>query len=494
MCVGNQPLKKLASSARLDVGPRQQCINTTSFIVNNALDFTYRVVTHAGCVCNEIVSLHNRHLIDRSRPDYDAKFFLRAARKVMREFTFESVAPVSYQSIIKEYHGPKRMAYVRALEEIETYQYDRRWAHIQMFVKPDKYPEAAARDKAPRAIQYRKPAFNLLLAHYLKPIEQWFYEQQSPNGFRFVAKGLNNVQRGQLLLEVSNTYENPAYVLLDHSAFDSTINVDHLKATHKFYSKLNGSRFLQKLLKSQLHNKGWTKHGIRYSIDGTRMSGDYDTALGNCFVNYVTLRSWLRFNQVKGDIILDGDDSIVIVERRDLHRLDMAHFSRCGFETKFEVVHDICEVEFCQSKFLPTSPPRFSRNPVRALSRLNISLKAYHGSGWARYQAGIGLGEMATNQGVPILYPIGEKLAKLSKKPILDTETTYKMAVDVSFTPITDEVREAYYRAWGITPDEQVRIESTYTPRLSTTPETLIQQFLSLPDNATDAPLSFTQS
>lgn len=453
-------------------------------MLNHALQGTYQVITHAGCICNERAALHNRHLVDRSYIPFDQSYFMKCARKVNREFAFQGLAPCKFHDIISRYTGPKRQLYLRALDDIRTYGFDHRWAHIKMFVKPDKFPFAKAMVKPPRAIQYRSPAFNLLLAHYLKPIEDWFYNSLSPGGFRFAAKGLNNVQRAINLKEMSSTFDNPAYILLDHSSFDSTINETHLRTTHKFYTKLNNSSKLKMLLKFQLNNKGWSKHGIKYMVKGTRMSGDFDTALGNTYINYVALRSWLRLAGVRGEIMLDGDDSVVIVERSSMYRLDMDHFGKCGFETKMEVVYDLVDVEFCQSKYLPTEPPRFSRNPIRALSRLNISVKNYHGSGWRRYQSGIGHCEMAVNQGVPILYPIGLKLARLSKRPIFDTEMEYKVSsVEICDIPITDEVRVAFYQAWGISPYEQIAIESEYTPHIRAPAVELIQSYFSLPED-----------
>lgn len=464
--------------------PRRHCDNKTRFILNNALPGTYQVVTHAGCLCNELRALCNRHLIDRSTIPFEKQYYHKLANKIFREFDIQPVDKVGYWTIINGYVGSKRLAYMRAYDQLKLQGFQKKFAYVKMFVKPDKFPSAKARVKPPRAIQYRGPEFNLEVARYLKPIEEAFYNLKSPSGFRFVAKGLNNVERALLLRDISLTYNNPAYVLLDHSHFDSTINVEHLRTCHRLYKRFNPSGHLQKLLQFQINNRGFTKNGIHYKVKGTRMSGDYDTALGNCIVNYIALRGWLKQCHVRGDIILDGDDSILIVERASLPYLDYSHFGKCGFETKHEVVYDLASVEFCQSKYMDCNPPRFSRNPIRALSRLNISVRDYYGSGWNRYQAGIGLGEMATNQGVPILYAVGRKLALLSNKPIFDTESYYKTVVNLDPPVIDAEVREQFYRAWGITPHDQELIESTYTPRLRSSASELIQCYYSLPEDA----------
>lgn len=483
VCVKHQGLKQLAKGARIIKVPRMACNNSTVYAVNNAFPGTYQVATHASCICNEMRALHNRHLIDRLLPEYDSSYYYRWSNKIMREFHFEHVDPVSYHQIIRHYSGSKRNAYLRAYQTIKENGFDKNWAYINMFVKPDKYPSDDALSKAPRAIQYRKPMFNLSVARYLHPIESWFYNSTSLNGFRFSAKGLNNVDRAILLQDIASSYNNPCYILLDHSAFDSSITVDHLKSCHRFYRRLNPSRHLQRLLKFQLNNKGFSKNGICYKVKGTRMSGDYDTALGNTLVNYIVLRSWLRHCNVHGDIILDGDDSVVVIERSNLHKLSYDHFAKMGFTTKHEVVFELDEVEFCQSKFLPSDPPRFARNPLRALSRYNISVRSYHGSGWFRYLAGVGLGEMAVSVGVPILSIVGAKLASLSNNPLHDTESLYRSAITGTTAAIDATVRDAFYRAWGISPDEQVAIESDYTPSIRAS-FGLLQSFLSLPGNA----------
>lgn len=484
LCVKHLKLGKLSKHAQILVGPRQQCGNKTKFVVNNAFPGTYQVVTHAGCVCNEMRALHNRHLIDRSNIKTVAGYFSKMARKVGREFETPMVSPVGYWTIINGYTGPKRATYMRAYENIKDVGFDKRWTYVKMFVKPDKFPLDKAMSKPPRAIQYRTPEYNLLVGRYLKPIEEEFYKLKSPSGYRFVAKGLNNVQRAELLQTISADYDDPVYILLDHVAYDSSITKEHLRATHKFYRRFNKSRFLQQLLKYQLKNKGFTRHGIKYRVDGTRMSGDYDTALGNTYINYIVLRSWLRMCHVRGDIMLDGDDSVVVIERRNMHKLDYDHFQSCGFETTVTVASSIDEVEFCQSRFLPTNPPRFARDPIRALSRLNVSVKDYHGKGWLRYQAGIGMAEMAVNNGVPILYEVGYKLSLLSNSPIYDTEMHYKLQLHQPL-PIDDDVRQAFSRAFNIPPALQIKIESEFTPYLRSRPAELIQSYLSLPENAT---------
>lgn len=219
-------------------------------------------------------------------------------------------------------------------------------------------------------------------------------------------------------------------------------------------------------------------------VAGTRMSGDYDTALGNTMINWLVLRSWLNKAKIKGQMLIDGDDSVIIIERSDYKKLDFDHFGKMGFITKIEVVHELHQVEFCQSKYLPSSNPIFSRNPRRALSHMMISLRKYHGDQWLRYLAGVGKGELVASAGVPMISVVAQKLAQLSDKPIYDTDSWYKSTIKSEFVPITLEARVAFADAWDIDIDSQIRFESEFTPPLQGDDIRFIEQYNCLCGNS----------
>nr|WKV33488.1 MAG: RNA-dependent RNA polymerase [Riboviria sp.] len=371
----------------------------------------------------------------------------------------------SYCEVLKAYVGSKRRTYERAYQAVQGPRFYKQWAMVKMFVKPDKYAANVIRSKAPRAIQYRDPAFNLMVATYLRPLEHNYYEFKDKFDLRVVAKGLNNIERAQNLVDAAAMFENPVFVLLDHSKFDSHVRVEHLKFVHSIYHSVYKSRFLKFLLTHQIRNRGVTKGGIRYTVKGTRMSGDYDTALGNTLLNHYML--WKVFKLVKHHILLDGDDSVVVMEMRDLPQIDFGLFDRMGMKTEWSVATEIEDVEFCRSKLLPLDPPRFAREAHRALSNQSISLRTYSGKdAWQRYLAGVGAGEMAASNGVPILGPCARKLAALHTNPIYDPSYGFKGTPGDYIEPTMD-ARIAYWKAWGITPQEQLQIEADYvTPEL----------------------------
>lgn len=404
-------------------------------------------------------------MVDRQYLPFDQKFWAKISRQT-RKFYPTGLSPCAYTDIVNSYSGGKKRIYVRALENLKVNGLRQRDKLVKMFVKPDRYPSGDIVDKDPRAIQYRGPEFNLELSRYIKPFEHAIYSSVTMgvvSGTRVIAKGLNNVQRAALIMEKASRFNDPIFVLLDHSRFDSTINVEHLKSTHAKYQRAFRSKSLQSLLNVQKHNLCYSSHGIKYRTTGTRMSGDADTGCGNSVVNADVLWGFLKMSKViKYDFILDGDDSIVFIERADQKLLQMGLFARMGFDTKIQIVDDIHQAEFCQCRLVLTDPPVMVRNPRRVISHAQCCKRVYGHHVYPKWLAAVGLCEMSMNYGVPILQSFGYQLSKLSKIKFFDDEYKWKMTMaDVKWKPkeVTDQARVSFYLAWGTPPGLQELME-----------------------------------
>lgn len=439
------------------------CSFRTKLFILASPTIAYRVRTHASCWHNELAALTDRHLIAPAR-DPDLTYIRQSVKEILPTLVVPGLRKVSHWDIARNYVGGKRRMYMRAAELIDQVGWRDTWANVSMFVKPDKYPEGAISTKAPRAIQYRHPAYNLLVGKYLHVYEHALYTH--PDGVSqtpWLAKGKNQQQRAQILLDKIACFKDPLFVCLDHSRFDSTIGPELLVIEQLVYWRQFKSKFLRFLLRKQLNNKGYSKSGIKYFVKGTRMSGDYNTGLGNSIINYLCLRSWLKNANARGEIFLDGDDSIVIVEAADFSKLDMNHFSRFGFKTKMGTTRDVTQVEFCQSRLLPSGPV-MARNPFRALSHLAVSIKGYPAKTWPRIQQARGMCEALGSSGVPILEAYGKALM-CGVKPLFDDQDYQKWLVarTTEKREITDEVRLEFYNAWGIDPYSQELIEESFS-------------------------------
>lgn len=337
-------------------------------------------------------------------------------------------------------------------------------AILKMFVKPDKYSLADIATKPPRAIQYRSPKYNLVLSSYLKDFEHKFYQLQTNRSHTpDVAKGRNLVQRASDLLDKSSVFNSPIYVNMDYSKMDSCVRVEHQRTIfRKLYLKKFPSKFFKQVLWEQLNNTGYSKNGIKYKIKGTRCSGDFTTGFENSLINWIIIRYVSLRANVKTEFYVDGDDSVIIMEKSDALKFHLkAHqlIPKLGFDIKLNWASTIEEVDFCQTRLLNCNPPRMARNPVRALSNFNISLKNYPSKVWPRLIQAKADCERFGNPGVPLLQPLG-KLFDLRVKPMLDKEQEEFIKLNKHCDiHITDSVRQSYDQSWDVSPYEQELIE-----------------------------------
>lgn len=447
---------KLRAGTTISVPPINYHSNHHYLVALANLD-GYKVGVHDGCICNEYVSLVNRHLVYKDVP-FDLSLWRMVSDRTKR-FYREKLMPYTYTKVLTEIKACKRKIYIAAMKKITTVGL---WsqARIKMFIKPDRYPVDVIYDKAPRAIQYRSPEFNLCFMKYIKPIEKWTYNNltyEVVSNTRVIAKGLNQLERGKLLVEKVSYFDDPKFVLIDHSAFDSTISEHHLRSTHEKYWKLISGKEFRWCCQQQIRNVGYTKHGIRYTVNGTRMSGDADTALGNCIVNADIIYGVCFLSGIsKYDFMLDGDDAVIILEN-DEH-LESSWFGKLGFQTKIQEVNEIEKVDFCQSRPVQVDGnTMFVRNPIRAMSHYSVTRNRLPKGKLRALMAGIGLCENSVHHGVPIYSAFakavrhkkiylteelrrrmeGYKPRHAIREPSLPTRLSFAKAWDI---PITDQI------------------------------------------------------
>lgn len=399
-----------------------------------AHSFGYKPAVYGNCVHTQYAALAERHIKDRSYIGFDPKIFRTLTRPLVRKFLKHvnlELVPYSAKAIVAGYTGGKRAVYERAALSINSKGFDKRWTHVKMFVKPDKIPMGEIYDKAPRAIQFRRPEYNLLMAQYLKPIENEVYKYKE-FGLRVFAKGRNLQQRAADIIAAYNSIDNCVVVECDHSKFDSCVTVEHLKFLHKIYLKFFPSRWLYFLLKHQINNKGRSSY-LKYTVKGTRMSGDFDTALGNTLLNYFVLKAAVERCGIQNyRLYIDGDDSLLFIPAQtDLSKLK---FNDLGFETVWDV-KDLVEAEFCKGHVIRSDPPILVRDPRRIVAHMQVCLRSYGPSTWPELLQGKLVCEFWANQGVPYI-------AKWVKT-LLDPRIPYRI-------PVED------LRRWGMVKDNKV--------------------------------------
>lgn len=452
---------------------RQTYCYSTNKLTGNVITWT-----HNGCVCNQIVALRYRHQVASPIPDID---FMQSRHNsslnpynVFRKYlcTLKPVlTPWKRHKVVNSYEGKWRAKYFKAQETYHFTGFLKRYSSVNMFVKNDL--EMTVPEKAPRAIQFRHPVFALEQGRFTKPMEEWMYAQLDEFGTKIFAKSDPFTVAASLYQKASN-FQNPVFLMLDASKFDSCVDKAWIKISMACYLSLFPRRYRRNILhiwRQTLVNRGRTRKGLRYLTHGTRMSGDMDTSLGNCLIMFLMLKIYLLSHKVKHSLMINGDDSLIVIERRDLEKCrDIQIFKKFGFNMKFEVAMTIEEAEFCQARLINTDyGVTMSRNPHRILGRTAWTTDKYNPRRIRAFINTLGLCERASSYGVPIASIMATKMiefANTNKKIELppwlaqwykDQRKPWKTGPP----KISNETRASYESAWGITIAEQLRIEDS---------------------------------
>lgn len=444
--------------------------------------------THSNCVCNQIISVTNRVLGVVPVPTGAG---LNALRVALREAFLDSkhrIAPWSMERVLATYQDQRKRVYERAFDSFKYEGVTKRDARIQAFCKAEKFNPADKVNPDPRMIQSRGPRYNLLLGCWLKPIERWIYRKTSRYGSRVFAKGLTSTERAELCVVKWAQFKNPVCFSLDLSRFDKHVHRKVLKLEHGVYRGLSPDPGeLRQLLKWQEVNVCSTRDGVRYTVCGCRMSGDPNTACGNCILMFGMVTGAMNRLTPEYDVLDDGDDCLLFSEmeyadtiEKSLPSLFLEFGQELKLENRAERLEDIV---FCQSKIVyvqdgPNSKPKFVRNWRKVLSHGCAGVKHWNNPRLVRpMMSAVGSCELALNAGVPIIQAYAVALRRMGQGETmkwLDVEAglairakcelkqhierVYEVASEKA---ISYETRLSFERAWGVEPWEQALIEHT---------------------------------
>lgn len=396
--------------------------------------------------------------------------------------------PWTQQEFVESYKGSKRQRYERAVESLRARELSRRDSHVRAFVKAEAVNFTAKPDPAPRIIQPRDPRYNVMVGPYIKPLEHRLYGAIGRvYGGPTVMKGYNARETAQHIASAWGEFDDPVGVLLDASRFDQHVSHSALKWEHSVYNAVYRSDELGPLLRWQLRNYGsvHTRDGsFRYKTRGCRMSGDMNTALGNCLIMCGMVYAYLGELGIRGRLINNGDDCVVIIERKHL-RLFQARISTWFLEMGFTMTCDgvaTCmeEIEFCQTRPVMTgSGWVMCRSPYVGIAKDTLNKSPDMGRplpGYLRWAYQVGTAGGALGSGVPVFQAayaamrrIGHKCNKAQGFGDMSSGFEHMAArMSLKVVPITQEARVSFWRAWGISPHCQClleeRFDATSTP------------------------------
>lgn len=431
--------------------------------------------THRDCTHNEIVAIRNRVVGEVPTPTQKGLLGMQVeAKRLIRELP--NTARLSYDEFVEHYSGKRRNRYQSAVDSLIAQPLEiAKESDIKAFVKAEKFNPAAKVNPDPRVIQARHPRYNVELGRYLKPIEKQLYGLRSDKGFPLLGKGLSMQKRGSVLYKIWQTFRNPVCVSLDASRFDQHVDASALSIEHFIYKCLNEEEYLASLLKRQIHNKCVTNTGVKYRTKGKRMSGDMNTALGNCLLMIMMVRAYLKDVGIEGDIFDDGDDVLVIIEAENLPKLLATveeGFLEFGHEIKVEnIAARIEDVNWCQSKPVINHEGRYRMvaDWKKVLAQSTSGVQHWH-EPTTRVDVAFSVGQclLALYPGVPIISAYARALCKSGamSKGIYDTDWLHKIQGtsvklgELQYHAPTIEERTSFFKAWGVDEIDQLTIEA----------------------------------
>jgi len=440
-----------------------------------------RFLVHNHCLANLKRGLvervfcveKNGRLVRTPQPKQGAFSSLSPFRKAVTEEVGRAHR-LEYEGFLSYYNGAKLRTYTKAVESLHITPVNERDSYLTTFVKAEKISTAKG-DPAPRVIQPRSPRYNVELGRYLRHMESRLMKAvDRVFGETTCIKGYTADEVGAIFRNKWDKFHRPVAIGLDASRFDQHCSVEALQFEHGFYRAMYpGNKLLGKLLDWQLTNKGkgYVPDGsVTYVKRGCRMSGDINTSLGNYLLMCSMVYGYMRFLGINEYSLANcGDDCVLIVERRNLKRIQTTlpeYFLNLGYTMKVEPpVYNLEEVEFCQAHPVAFKGGwKMVRNVRTAMSKdvhcVNNIRDLATRKAWSNAQHHGGL---ALSAGIPVVekfYSAFKVYDKPEKHQRIDTVTNvHKWRGSGGQYEITPESRASFWQAFKLTGDDQLALE-----------------------------------
>lgn len=385
-----------------------------------------------------------------------------------------SIQPVEWGPFVASQNtASKVLRAQRALASLHSEALTMEDAELRTFGKREKLKFG----KPLRIIQPRSDRYLFSLARYIKPMEKGLYRSiDAELGYVAVMKGMNGVQRAAAVLAGWRSIPDPVAVSVDIGKFDASTHESVLQQEHEQYTRCClGDTSLAKMLRWQLTNRGralCTDGVIKYGRRGGRMSGDPNTSLGNIIICSAAHTMYLEEQGIPFRIANDGDDSVIILSRKNLERYIhglVPFWEKLGYHARIDgVAYEFSRIDFCQCRPVCVNGEwAFVRHPKNAIPKdlLNttVSADAFERRAW---YAAVGAGGMSQLGSVPMYQAFYGMLVRVGKAN--DVRYQWRQSQDktlkfsstgLSQGEVTPGTRVSFWEAFGVTPMEQLSFE-----------------------------------
>lgn len=434
------------------------------------------VSTLARAICTRVLTYKGEPVLQPLPGAWELPKFFAALKK-----RAVVVTPYTYDEFLGCYDGRRRHVYEKAVESLLTKPVSHEDSKVRPFVKAEKINLTAKPDPDPRVISPRNPRYGAALGVYIKKLEPIILDKVNRVfGSRTVFKGMNAVVQAQTLRGKWEKFRNPVALGLDASRFDQHVSINALMFEQRCYNLFLRDKNASALLRHQISNRatGFCEDGrVKYSVEGSRCSGDMNTGLGNCLIMCAMVYEFLALHAIKAELLNNGDDCVLILEQEDLHKLNglEAFFFEKGFRVVFEEpVREFEKIEFCQTHPVWANGRWImARDPRVCLAKDVATIKTFTSKkSWNTLRNSVAHCGAALGEGMPVFQSFYQCLGRGAGNRV-DGDSSLKesgfgrLAAGLSWgldrvARITEDARVSFWVAFGIHPDLQVAIESWY--------------------------------
>jgi len=286
------------------------------------------------------------------------------------------------------------------------------------------------------------------------------------SSFKFTFKGSSYTCKGAIYQGILDEFNDPVVGEIDFSRFDATLNVPLSSSTEMVaFAVLLGEappEFWDALSYQLKTAKCTTVGGTKYYTVGNRFSGEYNTSLGNCFINYLCMAFVMWASGIsKWRCLVEGDDNVVMMEEDDWKFVKWDLYEAMGL--KIELQKKTPDTaEFCSGWFMRTNGSRqFVRLAKSVLTKTPWSLGCPSKRLVPAYLRSVALCEQHSSAGVPVLAAYARYLERCSRQmvssgPRFDKDTWFRY-LQVQHTesrPVDAEAYEHFALFHGIPVDQ----------------------------------------
>jgi len=290
----------------------------------------------------------------------------------------------------------------------------------------------------PRLIQPFEPIVRVLTGLMVMDVQEWFHEviPLVLPGARFSA-GDNSVDLSKWFAKMYGEQRDIA--ANDMTCYDACFHQGCHKLMLDIYRQLgcDDAEACMIARAGQVNPIGYTRHGLKYRVEGTMRSGAADTCLANSVVNifmhYFALQE-LKLPFQKFSMAAMGDDTIVLSSNDLTGMCDI--LMSLGFLPKFQRNLPLWNAVYLNMLPYPSSDGiRFAPLIGRLLARLGWST-TYHKK-WREYQYGVYKAFQSCTNHVPILRVLVKGiLSKLSSQYDRGYETSMEFVNEWRFKSV----------------------------------------------------------